>query len=76
MAIDTTVAFLKAEVAEFERCRGALLDSISDLRLRADVSKFINGCMHYCTGNLTWSLSTKRYGFTSAMTGESYLVQL
>lgn len=34
----------------------------ADPALQMHVRQFIDGCKYYCTGNLTWSLETDRYG--------------
>ncbi|KAL1594623.1 hypothetical protein SLS60_010384 [Paraconiothyrium brasiliense] len=64
MAVDEVVAFIGAEIKNLDRAAEALFERYEgeEEELRRQVRDFVDGCKHYATGNLTWSLETDRYG--------------
>ncbi|KAF1954078.1 terpenoid synthase, partial [Byssothecium circinans] len=62
-AVDEVVMFIKKEIKAFdaaaERLDRKYQDAESDMRRQVRV--YVEGCKYTTTGNLTWSLSTKRY---------------
>jgi len=64
IAVGDVVAFITAEIRNLDNVAASLLRTYNgaDEEIRSQVSAFIDGCKYYCTGNLTWSLATDRYG--------------
>ncbi|KAM3072435.1 hypothetical protein ACMFMG_009236 [Clarireedia jacksonii] len=62
-AIDSAVASVTAAVKGFDRIAAELLQQYQyEQETHAALQRFINACRYNCTGNLAWSLRTKRYG--------------
>ncbi|MCJ1312340.1 hypothetical protein MMC25_006014 [Agyrium rufum] len=63
VAMNQTTLFLIASIREFDETAKLLYRSnyVSRAVDEKLLTKFIDGCRFYCTGNLTWSLSTGRY---------------
>ncbi|KAJ4359463.1 uncharacterized protein N0V89_000017 [Didymosphaeria variabile] len=63
-AVDEVVAFIGGEIGELDEAAEALFERYEGegKDLRRMVGHFVDGCKHYVTGNLTWSLETDRYG--------------
>jgi hypothetical protein len=62
-AVTEVVAFIGVEINNMDRAAASLMDRYDseDEDTRRQVKNFVNGCKHYTTGNLTWSLATDRY---------------
>jgi hypothetical protein len=64
MAITEVIAFIATEIKNMDVAVASLSERYEstgdDLRRR--VEHFVDGCKHYTTGNLTWSLASDRYG--------------
>lgn len=77
-AVDKILALIKEEVKKLDRAADTLNAqySMENATLRQDVANFIIGCKQLTTGNLTWSLQTKRYGveFAKDGTGDVFIV--
>ncbi|RAK99749.1 terpene synthase family protein [Aspergillus ibericus CBS 121593] len=62
-AVDHIVAGIRHTITELDATAKRLRIRYStDLDVLKGLEIFIDGCKYYCTGNLTWSLSTGRYG--------------
>jgi hypothetical protein len=63
-AVDEVVAFVAAEIVNMDKAAALLFKhyEAADGDMRRQVKDFVDGCKHYTTGNLTWSLETDRYG--------------
>jgi len=47
---------------DYESCVAKLFEVYgNDPSIRAGLKKLVTGCRYFCTGTLTWNLSTKRY---------------
>lgn len=64
MAVREVVAFIAAEIKNMDEAADSLFRryELADGNMRRQVKDFVDGCKHYTTGNLTWSLETNRYG--------------
>jgi hypothetical protein len=69
--VSQIVDFLAEEIKKFDRAAAALgvKYASNERKLQDDVADFIEGCKHYGTGNLVWSLATNRYGVEFADDG-------
>jgi hypothetical protein len=63
-AITDIVAFIATEIRNLDEAAAALFQRYewADNEMQGQVKDFVDGCKHYTTGNLTWSLATNRYG--------------
>lgn len=63
-AVDEVVTFIAAEINNLDTAAASLYQryEMEDEELKRQVNDFVDGCKHYATGNLTWSLETDRYG--------------
>jgi hypothetical protein len=63
-AVDEVVTFVAVEIVNMDKAAASLFESYeaADEGMRRQVKDFVDGCKHYTTGNLTWSLETDRYG--------------
>jgi hypothetical protein len=63
-AVDIVVAFLAGEIKAMDEAALSLFKryETADEYLKRQVKDYVDGCKHYTTGNLTWSLETGRYG--------------
>jgi hypothetical protein len=63
MAVTEVVAFIAGEIDNLDVAAGSLFKRYesADGDMRRQVEQFVDGCKHYTTGNLTWSLATDRY---------------
>lgn len=63
-AVDQTTKFLAKTVKAFEQRMRHLLaiEKRGSDEQKSHIDDFIKGCQFYCSGNLTWSLATHRYG--------------
>jgi hypothetical protein len=75
-AVAEVVAFIGTEIAKMDVAAAALSSRYksADDDIRQQVENFVLGCKHYATGNLTWSLTTDRYGVEKA--GDEIIMQL
>jgi hypothetical protein len=64
MAVTEVVAFIAKEINNLDVAAASLFKRYesADEDMRRQVEQFVDGCKHYTTGNLTWSLATDRYG--------------
>ena len=64
IAVKEVVAFLAAEIKGMDKAAASLFRryQTADEVTKRQVKEFVDGCRHYTTGNLTWSLETGRYG--------------
>ena len=64
VAVDKVAAFIQEEVQNLDKAAESLSLKYhdADAAIRQQVHQFIDGCKHYVTGNVTWSLKTTRYG--------------
>jgi hypothetical protein len=63
LAVAEVVAFIGTEIENMDNAAASLFrryDS-EDEDVHRQVRNFVDGCKHYTTGNLTWSLATSRY---------------
>jgi len=65
-AMDKTMEFVAAMIKVFDEAERRLYKRYGDAtpELQDQLRRFIDGAKYYSTGNLTWSLTTKRYGVT------------
>jgi len=62
-AVDSAIASLHAAVTGFDKIANDLVIQYQDDQVvQGAVRSFVDACRCNCTGNLNWSLSTKRYG--------------
>ncbi|CAI6339886.1 unnamed protein product [Periconia digitata] len=63
-AVDEVVAFLGREIKRFDLAADRLTKAYGagDEDLRRQVGEYVEGCRYFTTGNLEWSMSTRRYG--------------
>jgi hypothetical protein len=63
-AVTEVVAFIGTEINNMDNAADSLFKRYDsgDEDVRRQVKNFVDGCKHYTTGNLTWSLATDRYG--------------
>ncbi|PYI08581.1 terpenoid synthase [Aspergillus sclerotiicarbonarius CBS 121057] len=63
-AADQVMRIVTLTIAEFDQAAERLVTRHGgkSAELARELETFIVGCRYYCTGNLTWSLSTGRYG--------------
>jgi len=63
-AVQEVFAFITAEISHMDTAAASLARryEVADEDMRRQVKDFVDGCKHYATGNLTWSLETDRYG--------------
>ncbi|OOF90465.1 hypothetical protein ASPCADRAFT_59329, partial [Aspergillus carbonarius ITEM 5010] len=62
-AVNHIVDSIRRTIIEFDGTAKRLRIRYStDPDVLTDLESFIDGCRYYCTANLTWSLSTTRYG--------------
>jgi hypothetical protein len=64
IAVTEVVTFIAAEIKNMDDAAESLFQryKTADEDMRKQVKDFVDGCKHYTTGNLTWSLETDRYG--------------
>ncbi|KAK4958475.1 hypothetical protein LTR10_004903 [Elasticomyces elasticus] len=64
LSVQLVMEWLKGVLVAFDVTAALLLDSASGLtaKEKAGVEKIVQGCRYQCTGNVTWSLVTPRYG--------------
>ena len=62
-AVEEVVEFIGAEIEGMDRAAAALLRryGMADRDVQRQVKNYVDGCKHYATGNVSWSLSTDRY---------------
>lgn len=54
---------IEKAIAEFNHAAACLMAKFADHEtLASNLKTYIDGCRYICTGNLTWSLQTGRYG--------------
>ena len=63
VAVGAVVDFIEKEIRAMDDAAELLQKRYenADVDMRRQVAEFIDGCKHYTTGNLTWSLETGRY---------------
>lgn len=63
-AVEMVVAFLVDEINGMDEAALSLFKcyEIADEDLKKQVKNYVDGCKHYMTGNMAWSLETGRYG--------------
>ncbi|KAL1850514.1 hypothetical protein Plec18170_006799 [Paecilomyces lecythidis] len=63
-AMDNTAGFIASMIRRFDEAEERLLQRYctADDDLQLQLRKFIVGAKQYCTGNLKWSMETRRYG--------------
>ncbi|KAF4629253.1 hypothetical protein G7Y89_g8894 [Cudoniella acicularis] len=67
MAVTSAIEMLRIAVEEFDECATKLTTTyINDEKASIPLQYFIEACQFNCTGNLNWSLITKRYGIVAA----------
>jgi hypothetical protein len=71
MAVAEVVAFITGEINNLDVAAASLFKrhESADEDMRRQVEQFVDGCKHYTTGNLTWSLATDRYGVNKVGNG-------
>ncbi|KAK5701525.1 hypothetical protein LTR97_004340 [Elasticomyces elasticus] len=64
LSVQLAMEWLKGMLVAFDVAAFRLLDSASGLTAneKASIEKIVQGCRYQCTGNVTWSLVTPRYG--------------
>ncbi|KAK5724854.1 hypothetical protein LTR15_004903 [Elasticomyces elasticus] len=75
LSVQLAMEWLKGILVAFDVAASRLLDSASGLTAneKASVGRIVQGCRYQCTGNLTWSLETPRYGLESDGAGNIVL---
>lgn len=75
-ATNDAVAYLTGEIKGQDETSASLIRRYesADEKTRQQVKEFVEACKYYCTGNLTWSLSTGRYGVE--IVGNEIVIQL
>ena len=63
-AVDEVVVFVGEEIKALDAAAERLAQRYEEMDgdMKRQVKEFVDGCKHYTTGNLTWSLGTERYG--------------
>ena len=62
-AVDEIVAAVKTAAEDFDTIAERLRKKCgNDAALLQDLEVFMNSCRYNCTGNVGWSLMTRRYG--------------
>ncbi|KAI1097855.1 isoprenoid synthase domain-containing protein [Jackrogersella minutella] len=62
-AVDRAVHIVQSAIKRLDATEADILKSYaSNPKLYKDISQFIEGCKYAVTGNLNWSLGSKRYG--------------
>lgn len=63
-AVEMVVSFIAGEIKAMDDAAQSLFERYEgvDEGLKKQVAQYVDGCKYYLTGNLTWSLETRRYG--------------
>ncbi|KAI3550444.1 hypothetical protein CABS01_13506 [Colletotrichum abscissum] len=65
VAVSMVTEMIHKAITEFNHAAECLMAKFSDDEtLAANLKTYIDGCKYICTGNLTWSLQTGRYGLS------------
>lgn len=77
-AVDHTTELLIMAVKGFQQTEEKLLkgEMMQDEKQARQIREYIKGCQYNCTGNLVWSLATKRYGVHDENLAKGVCIQL
>ncbi|KAF4469776.1 terpenoid synthase [Fusarium albosuccineum] len=76
-AVAAVIGITETAMADLEASERALVAKHwGNLKLQHDLQKYIDGCKYICTGNLAWSLQTKRYGISDYINSDCLRIRL
>ncbi|KAJ3545113.1 hypothetical protein NM208_g2677 [Fusarium decemcellulare] len=76
-AVAAVIDITETAMADLEASERALIAKHwGNLKLQHDLQKYIDGCKYICTGNLAWSLQTKRYGISDYVNSDCLRIRL
>ncbi|OOG00946.1 hypothetical protein ASPCADRAFT_125951 [Aspergillus carbonarius ITEM 5010] len=77
-AADQVLQIITLSIAEFDQTAERLVarHGGKSVEIARELEMFIAGCRYYCTGNLTWSLSTGRYKVDQELEEDTFTIAL
>ncbi|KAL0778598.1 hypothetical protein CaCOL14_004856 [Colletotrichum acutatum] len=77
VAVSVVIETIGKAITEFNHAAACLMAKFADDEtLASNIKAFIDGCKYICTGNLTWSFQTGRYGVSQHSISEGLAMRL